>query len=266
MTITVATKKKLWALSGNKCSICKIPLIKEGQGNIGEECHIVAKKKDGARGKDPLEMNLRDEFSNLILLCANHHTEIDAKNNNYSVERLREIKAEHEFHISKMLDDNFLEVVDIDQAKLLNTFNSIIQQSEYKFSLEQLETSIDEYFDLDHKEQKTLYSLIKNYSKENELNVPKIARKIKDDLVILKSLKELKFLEWHYDINLLMDNDYGELVDYNENIAFISTQKYNWTLNVNGDIIYQIYEYLGKPNKFTDFITKIRLEFMDLSD
>lgn len=57
MTITVATKKKLWALSGNKCAICKIPLIKEGQGNIGEECHIVAKKKDGARGKYPLEMN-----------------------------------------------------------------------------------------------------------------------------------------------------------------------------------------------------------------
>lgn len=165
-----------------------------------------------------------------------------------------------------MLDDNFLEVLEIDQAKLLNTFNSIIQLSEYEFSLEQLETCIDEYFDLDHKEQKTLYSLIKKYSKENELNVPKIARKIKDDLVILESLKELKFLEWHYDTNLLMDNDYGELVDYNENIAYISTQKYNWTLDFNGDIIYQIYKYLGKPNKFTDFITKIRLEFMDLSD
>lgn len=197
-------------------------------------------------------------------MCANHHTEIDVENNNYSVERLRVIKAEHEEHISSRLEDNFLEEIEIDQNKLINIFNNVSEKSECKFSLGQFETCVREYFELNHKEQKTCYLIIKNYSRDDELNVPKIAKKIKGELFILESLKELNFLKWHDDINLLIANDYGELSDYNEDIVFISSQKYNWSLDINGDIILQIYEYLGKPNKFTDFITGIRLDFINI--
>ncbi len=69
----------LWAKSGNRCAICKIELITEQKTdsnlNIGEECHIISSKSKGPRHKSNL--NDYDSFDNLILLCRNHHKEID---------------------------------------------------------------------------------------------------------------------------------------------------------------------------------------------
>ena len=79
MAISEKTRKMLWAKSGNRCAICKIELITEQKTdsnlNIGEECHIISSKSKGPRHKPNL--NDYDSFDNLILLCRNHHKEID---------------------------------------------------------------------------------------------------------------------------------------------------------------------------------------------
>lgn len=79
MAISEKTRKMLWAKSGNRCAICKIELITEQKTdsnlNIGEECHIISSKSKGPRHKSNL--NDYDSFDNLILLCRNHHKEID---------------------------------------------------------------------------------------------------------------------------------------------------------------------------------------------
>lgn len=79
MAISEKTRKMLWAKSGNRCAICKIELITEQKTdsnlNIGEECHIISSKSKGPRHKPNL--NDYDTFDNLILLCRNHHKEID---------------------------------------------------------------------------------------------------------------------------------------------------------------------------------------------
>ncbi|MEV6424744.1 HNH endonuclease signature motif containing protein [Streptomyces sp. NPDC051662] len=48
---------------------------------MGEIAHIVGQSthERSPRGADPLEETLRDEADNLMLLCAQEHTEIDAK-------------------------------------------------------------------------------------------------------------------------------------------------------------------------------------------
>lgn len=98
MGITDRTRKKLWAKSGNRCSICKIELFSTKQDteefNIGEECHIISSKTNGPRHK--LNIEDYDLFDNLILLCRNHHREIDELTDTYTEELLSYIKLNHE--------------------------------------------------------------------------------------------------------------------------------------------------------------------------
>jgi len=63
---------------------------------IGEICHIKGEKPTSARydpNQSPIE---RHAYENLILMCPTHHTVIDDDEVSYTVERLRQIKLEHE--------------------------------------------------------------------------------------------------------------------------------------------------------------------------
>ncbi|MFF7655729.1 SAVED domain-containing protein [Streptomyces sp. NPDC007983] len=70
---------------------------------LGEIAHIVGQSthERSPRGTDPLEETLRDEADNLMLLCAQEHTEIDAKATQdvFTVTWLRGLKQEHEDRI-----------------------------------------------------------------------------------------------------------------------------------------------------------------------
>ncbi len=107
MNIKDKDRKQLWAKSGNQCAICKKELFHANEDgkdfNIGEECHIISKKPDGPRHIP--NMNNYDTYDNLILLCCEHHKEIDDKNNVafYTIERLHQIKEEHEKWVSETL-------------------------------------------------------------------------------------------------------------------------------------------------------------------
>lgn len=100
MAISDRTRKILWSRSAGRCAICKRELVTdESQAGeeavIGEECHIIAREANGPRGDSPLPLEQRDAGNNLILLCRNHHKEIDDQPNTFTVEGLREIKAHH---------------------------------------------------------------------------------------------------------------------------------------------------------------------------
>lgn len=108
MAISDKTRKNLWAKSGNKCSMCKTNLFSELEGttefNIGEECHIISSKKTGPRHKP--ELNDYDTYDNLILLCRNHHKQIDELTETYTEELLRYIKLNHEKWVRTTLDSD----------------------------------------------------------------------------------------------------------------------------------------------------------------
>jgi hypothetical protein len=91
----------LWGRAAGRCSICRTVLVvdrteSDSEAVIGEMCHIVAESEDGPRGRSPLRSAQRNEYDNLILLCPNHHAEIDAQSEAFTIERLKSIKAEHE--------------------------------------------------------------------------------------------------------------------------------------------------------------------------
>ncbi|NQY54565.1 MAG: hypothetical protein HRT42_13450 [Campylobacteraceae bacterium] len=107
MAISNKTRKNLWAKSGNRCSVCKIELFSEKKSkdkfNIGEECHIISSKVSGPRYKS--NMDDYDTFDNLLMLCRNHHKEIDELTDTYTEELLRYIKQNHENWVNDTLNN-----------------------------------------------------------------------------------------------------------------------------------------------------------------
>lgn len=99
--MSIADIKKLYALSAGKCNICKKGLF-EDSVHIGEMAHVIAKKPRGARGDEPLDGDING-YTNLILLCANHHTEVDQNPKKYTVEVLHRIKSTHEHWVEQSL-------------------------------------------------------------------------------------------------------------------------------------------------------------------
>jgi hypothetical protein len=106
VTISVQTRKILWARSGNQCAKCMTPLIAPEEialgspAVIGEEAHIIALSIDGPRGSEGPRVNL-DGYENLILLCSNCHTLVDARPDLFPHVELLRIKSEHEERVEQ---------------------------------------------------------------------------------------------------------------------------------------------------------------------
>ncbi|OHU84917.1 MULTISPECIES: hypothetical protein [Pseudoalteromonas] len=93
--------KMLFARSGNQCAMpeCKNNLINEHNDTVvGKICHIEAANSKGPRYNANMSDEQRRDITNLILLCSDHHDEIDNKANVkvYTVKRLKDIKEAHE--------------------------------------------------------------------------------------------------------------------------------------------------------------------------
>ena len=109
MSITDKTRKILWGKSGNRCAICKKELIidkttTDQESVVGEECHIVSSKPKGPRCNSSFDIDSIDLYSNLILLCCNHHKEIDDQTYKYTTKKLIQIKIDHENWVNEKLD------------------------------------------------------------------------------------------------------------------------------------------------------------------
>ncbi|MGO9013989.1 MAG: hypothetical protein ACLQF0_03310, partial [Dissulfurispiraceae bacterium] len=93
-------RKQLWARSGNICSFpdCNIELVPAQHADrvMGEEAHIKGDKPGSPRYDSAQLPTDRESYGNHILLCPNHHTEIDAAPEKWTVDQLLQIKIQHE--------------------------------------------------------------------------------------------------------------------------------------------------------------------------
>jgi hypothetical protein len=69
---------------------------------FGEEAHIVGKSPSGPRAGRLTDI---DGYHNLILLCRKHHKQVDDQIRHFTVERLKQIKHEHEKWASSLGSD-----------------------------------------------------------------------------------------------------------------------------------------------------------------
>lgn len=108
MTILEKDIKLLWGRACGRCSYCNIDLTLnlENSGDIiiGEMAHVIARKKNGPRGSENIDEDLLNTYSNLILLCNNHHEMIDKAPLDFSIEQILGWKRKHEEIVGKSLE------------------------------------------------------------------------------------------------------------------------------------------------------------------
>lgn len=145
MPISDKVRKKLWAKSGNRCAICKAELFSKEAAdetlNIGEECHIISSAENGPRHKDGL-LNY-DSYENLLLLCRNHHKEIDTLIDSYTEDLLMYMKSNHENWVRNTLDQSLGKEEKI-QPKLLTRMTSGKELLSILFGIQGCRTDYDE--------------------------------------------------------------------------------------------------------------------------
>lgn len=90
--------RKLYLRSGNVCAYpdCKRAMINNRGVMIGRICHIEAAKPAGKRFNKHMDNEERRAFENLVLMCGDHHTEIDSCAKTYPVKKLQKWKRKHE--------------------------------------------------------------------------------------------------------------------------------------------------------------------------
>ncbi len=94
-TYSQATIQRLYGRSGNQCAFpgCNYQIITDGGQVQGRICHIKGLRPGSARYDSAQTDKQRNEYENLVLMCANHHDAIDAQEQDYTVEVLHEMKA-----------------------------------------------------------------------------------------------------------------------------------------------------------------------------
>lgn len=110
MLITDKTRKILWGRSGSRCAICKHELVVDAtavddESVVGDECHIISSRSNGPRRDSSYPQEKLDTYENLILLCRIHHKMVDDQQETYTVDILRQMKANHEVWVSQKLTD-----------------------------------------------------------------------------------------------------------------------------------------------------------------
>ena len=77
---------------------------------VGEVAHIVGRSDSGPRGNPDYPHELRNQYTNLIVLCRNHHVHVDKNPNQYTPSVLRKMKRDHENWVQTRLDTASLNI------------------------------------------------------------------------------------------------------------------------------------------------------------
>ena len=129
---TSAVRALLWSRSMGMCCFpeCNVQCVREATNGdpsavIGQIAHIEAKSDAGPRSNPSLSDQKRDAYSNLILLCRNHHGIVDALDSTYTVDMLRSWKAASEARWQSILTQEtasmtFAELATVTQALVNN--------------------------------------------------------------------------------------------------------------------------------------------------
>lgn len=100
LTPTPEVLRELYLLSGNNCAMpdCDHVIVDRKGVVVGHICHIEAAMPDGPRFNPKQTNEDRRALSNLVLMCAGHHIQIDSKKYEaqWPVAAVRKLKDDHE--------------------------------------------------------------------------------------------------------------------------------------------------------------------------
>ena len=105
--------RELYIKSGNECAypVCHNVLVDEYGKFVGEVCHIEAAMPGGERFNPNMTNEDRRSFGNLMLMCHHHHVVTDDVCI-YTVEKLKEMKRNHEMKYSGIIGQMMNSITD----------------------------------------------------------------------------------------------------------------------------------------------------------
>ena len=105
--------RELYIKSGNECAYpgCHNVLVDENGKFVGEVCHIEAAMPGGERFNPNMTNEDRRSFDNLMLMCHHHHVVTDDVER-YNVEKLKEMKRNHEAKYSGIIGQMMNSITD----------------------------------------------------------------------------------------------------------------------------------------------------------
>lgn len=141
-TINTKDQKILWSRAAGKCSKpnCRRKLTfdkteESGSITFGQMCHIVGEKdsKESPRKISKLPLENRNEYSNLILLCTNHHEMIDRDVESWPVELLYKMRADHELWVDESLAAKIQTPETVVYSNIIDNLNSYLKLDHYNW-------------------------------------------------------------------------------------------------------------------------------------
>jgi hypothetical protein len=149
LTPTVETFRELYLKSGNECAFpgCDRRIMNSEGVFISQLCHIESALPGGERFNGRQTNEERRSFANLMLMCHEHH-KITNNVNEYPVERLRQIKAEHEAKFTNVVETIMQSFIDHAADRVLNlpsTFEAMNRVNGLRLSPEEIAGIIPEY-------------------------------------------------------------------------------------------------------------------------
>lgn len=107
--ISTKVREVVFGKSGGRCEyrgcnqLVTEDYLTKKEGKFSAFAHIIADSPDGPRGDKVLSERLKSDISNIMVLCLAHHKLIDVDDvTGHPVERLREMKTEHEDRIRQL--------------------------------------------------------------------------------------------------------------------------------------------------------------------
>jgi hypothetical protein len=117
MSASYPTKLLLAFRSGDHCAFpqCGRTLTAASPSGanpviIGVAAHIAGENPLAARYDATMTDEQRDDYTNLIYLCGDHHTQIDKQEADFTVNKLLQLKIEHESKVRKAMNMALAEV------------------------------------------------------------------------------------------------------------------------------------------------------------
>lgn len=178
-SIPYNTLRLLYAHSGNCCAFegCHSPIFEDDGTLTGECCHIESYSPNGPRYNKQQTETERNGYDNLILMCARHHKIIDSHPEQYTVEKLKSFKKNHE----SIYKEQQLNATDVMIKQLL------LDSEKYWSSLKRIEETDETGFKLELGKN-DIYSLMKEVNETYEwlqelvVYVSKSSLSLQDDL------------------------------------------------------------------------------------
>lgn len=140
MSISLKSQKMLWGRAAGRCSnpSCRVELyedrtVTDDPTLVGENCHIISESDDGPRADPKMPLNERNHYANLILLCRNCHRIVDTQEGQYNVERLHQMKREHESWVRiKLHFDEVLQRKEEQYAHIIDEWERLAHVYEWR--------------------------------------------------------------------------------------------------------------------------------------